>query len=326
MNIELKIPEKFLSAEDKVLRVETKTKQLWAVELDLLAQLDKVCAKHDIKYFAISGTLIGAARHQGFIPWDDDIDVVMLRSEYDRFLSVGAAEFTYPYFLQTNTSDPGSFRGHAQLRNSETTGILKSEMKGGLPIYTFNQGVFLDVFPLDNIPDAWDERSEYCRQLGVLIQRARETRGNLRVFRQGIRAVRSLSLMRQYIKGCVAALIGLFKCCNLADLQLAKFEKALKRYENTSCSECASLVLSQPPRKHEVFKLSDFKRAKRLPFEFLTIPVPFDYESVLSSQFGDWRKHVIGANSHGGVFVDLQHSYKKYLPGEFLSDGRSDKD
>ena len=87
MNIELKIPEKFLSAEDKVLRVETKTKQLWAVELDLLAQLDKVCAKHDIKYFAISGTLIGAARHQGFIPWDDDIDLRMPRPDCLKMIS-----------------------------------------------------------------------------------------------------------------------------------------------------------------------------------------------------------------------------------------------
>lgn len=91
-------------------------KELWAVELDLLNELLKCCKKQNIRVFAAFGTLIGAVRHNGFIPWDDDIDVWMLREDYNRFLRT--ADFSDPYFLQTEETDIGFSRAFARLRNS----------------------------------------------------------------------------------------------------------------------------------------------------------------------------------------------------------------
>ena len=75
-------------------------KKVWSVELDLLSELDRVCKKYDIKYYAAFGTLLGAVRNKGFIPWDDDIDVCMLRDDYARLKEVAKDEFSGKYYYQ----------------------------------------------------------------------------------------------------------------------------------------------------------------------------------------------------------------------------------
>ena len=108
--------------------VSEKMKKVWSVEMDMLKELIRVCKKYDLNYYADSGTLIGAVRHNGFIPWDDDIDVAMFREDYEKLLSVAKEEFKYPYFLQTVYSEKDYLRGHAQLRNSATTGCIKNDL------------------------------------------------------------------------------------------------------------------------------------------------------------------------------------------------------
>ena len=89
---------------------------VWAVQMDLLKELIRVCEKYNITYYGDSGTLLGAIRHKGYIPWDDDIDVVMTRSEYNRLLEVAEKEFTHPYFFQTRETDYGYERPFARLQ------------------------------------------------------------------------------------------------------------------------------------------------------------------------------------------------------------------
>lgn len=82
-------------------------KNVWNVELDILKKFDSFCKKHGLSYFADSGTLLGAVRHKGFIPWDDDLDFVMFRKDYDKFIKLSKKEFKYPYFIQTGYNDAG---------------------------------------------------------------------------------------------------------------------------------------------------------------------------------------------------------------------------
>lgn len=149
--IKLKLPEHFLDEEIRCnYTVSHKMKKVWAVELDLLNEFMRVCKKYNITYYADAGTSLGAVRHKGFIPWDDDIDVMMFRDQYQKLCKIAKKEFKHPYFFQTEDTDPGSLRGHAQLRNSLTTGILQCELAGK---WGYNQGIFLDIFPIDSIPD-----------------------------------------------------------------------------------------------------------------------------------------------------------------------------
>ena len=118
-------------------------------QMDLLIELDRICKKHNIRYFLIGGTLIGAIRHEGFIPWDDDIDVGMLREDYDRLRKVCDEDLDPAYFLHDWNSDPASPHPFYKLKICGThypeTLAAKSDM---------NDSIYIDVFPYDNAPNS----------------------------------------------------------------------------------------------------------------------------------------------------------------------------
>ena len=100
--INLKISNTFFDEEIRDgYKVSREMKKIWAVELDLLNELNRVCNKHNIRCMAWAGTMLGAIRHKGFIPWDDDIDIMLFRDDYEKLCEIAPSEFTYPYFFQT---------------------------------------------------------------------------------------------------------------------------------------------------------------------------------------------------------------------------------
>ena len=118
------------------------------VQKELLQKLDRVCREQGLRYTAIHGTLLGAVRHQGFIPWDDDVDIAMPRQDYDRLLALAPEVFTEPFFLQTPDNEIRCFYGgYAKLRRSGTAAI-EPKHKGR----NCHQGIWVDIFPLDYCP------------------------------------------------------------------------------------------------------------------------------------------------------------------------------
>ncbi len=127
-------------------------------QMDLLIELDRICKKHNIRYFLIAGTLIGAIRHDGFIPWDDDIDVGLLREDYDRLAKACEEDLDPQYFLHDWNMDPASPHPFYKLKICGThypeTLAANSQM---------NDCIYIDVFPYDNAPD-----SKFLRKIHYL--------------------------------------------------------------------------------------------------------------------------------------------------------------
>lgn len=129
-------------------------KDLQRIELEMLVEVDRICRKHDIKYSIDGGTLLGAIRHKGFIPWDDDADVIMNRSEYEKFVSVLDTELDHDrfYFQDINRTD-GYRWGYGKLRRKGTTFIRENQ-----EYMPYEQGIFMDIFVCDNVPDNYISR------------------------------------------------------------------------------------------------------------------------------------------------------------------------
>ena len=123
-------------------------RNLQLVELELLCEVHRICTKYDIHYNIIAGTLLGAHRHGGYIPWDDDADVALLRPEYERFRDACETELdTSRFYFQDHRNTPGYRWGYGKLRRKDT--LFLREHQEHMP---YEQGVFIDIFPLDAVP------------------------------------------------------------------------------------------------------------------------------------------------------------------------------
>ena len=118
------------------------------VELDIFVEIINVCDKLKLRYYVVGGTLLGAVRHKGFIPWDDDIDLGMLREDFNIFLEKAPALLPDHMFLQTIWTDSGYLAPYAKVRNNNTTFIESTVAHQNM-----NHGVFVDIFPLDYYPE-----------------------------------------------------------------------------------------------------------------------------------------------------------------------------
>ena len=133
---------------------ETELRQVQLIQLEMLEEVDRICKKCNIKYNIIAGTLLGAVRHKGYIPWDDDADVALLRPEYEKFRKACKTELDIErFYFQDNRNTKGYRWGYGKLRRKGT--VFTREKQEHMP---YAQGVFIDIFPLDNVPDAYPLR------------------------------------------------------------------------------------------------------------------------------------------------------------------------
>lgn len=158
--------------------------------MDAFAEFHRVCRAQGIPYFLVMGSLLGAVRHQQIIPWDDDLDVGLLRPDYERFLRVAPHELGDRFFLQTAKSDPDYFLCFAKIRVSGTKLVEASSIDCDI-----HHGVYIDIFPLDNAPELGAMRwlhAGLCRLLNIMVL-ARGKYRDLSPVKNGIaRALRTL--------------------------------------------------------------------------------------------------------------------------------------
>lgn len=275
--------------------VSDKMKKVWEVELDLLEKLDKVCKKNGLRYFLIHGTLLGAVRHKGFIPWDDDLDVAMPRKDYERLKEIATREFEFPYFLQTPENDPNTYNnGYLRLRNSNTTGMETKDIG-----HDCNLGIWIDILVLDD---------------GVSEERKRE--------KKRVRIHRIQCLLRAKTYGAEVPCFG-----NLSEKEWRRYtfaskfysrkrlcEKLLEeqlRYNNPDSSD----IVIYNEGDYRPFAKTDFENVVFLEFEGRKYPAPAGYKHWLEVIMGhDYMKFPPIEKRrphHQGIF-DTEKSYREY--------------
>ena len=258
-------------------------------ELDMLRIFLHVCGELGLRHYVIGGTLLGAVRHQGFIPWDDDIDVALPREDYDRFVAEAQAHLPDWCFLQNYHTEPEFPFIFSKLRDSRST-FFESSLKE-LPI---NQGIYIDVFPIDYVPDQNRERFD---------------RKN---FFLKIRANYGLNL-RPSFKVRVLQRLTLLRWPRLRDA--LEQREALFRGVGPS-GHMANLCGSWG--KREVVPAAWFGQGTPLPFEGLTVIGPSDYDAYLRNVYGDYMQlppieKQVGHHYNEGLEPELP--YTEYLAG-----------
>lgn len=124
-------------------------KEIQKIEKEMLIEIDRMCRKYNLPYNMVGGTMLGAIRHKGFIPWDDDADIAMLRVNYERFVEICKTELdTSRFYFQDIHQTEGYRWGYGKLRRKDTKFI-----RYGQEDMPYEQGIFVDIFPMDNVPD-----------------------------------------------------------------------------------------------------------------------------------------------------------------------------
>ena len=291
MNLRYNPPADFLQEETRLnYTISVEMKKVWAVQMDMLQVLLDVCNKHGLRIYADGGTLLGAIRHKGFIPWDDDIDMVMLREDYDKLMQL-ADEFDHPYFLQNVYTDPHYTHRHAQIRNSMTAcwGIGQ---KGCMEKY--NQGIFIDIFPADVLPATARGFSRYYKK---------ETRA-----KQKFRFVSKLcnampEFLYQWMRNHTKSLSDKY--------MYGRYEEVLRGERVNECVPVCEIAFNH---SSPINNYKEYGEPLYADFEYIKIPIPQESHIMLKRQYGsDYMTPQQVSAMHGSLMFDVEHGYKEHL-------------
>lgn len=248
---------------------EVTFEELKEIEKEILFQFDSYCCENSLRYSLGGGTLLGAVRHNGFIPWDDDVDVMMPRPDYDRFLSM-CKEKEPPFDVISHDSDSDYYHlfSKAQARNTYTDNGSNNK----------RYGINIDVFPIDGLGGDQHQavknfnRSSFLRELLIAKKWARFSRS------------KTHSMIYEPIR-LVLFLISRFAS---ADKLIRKIEKIMRSIDFES-SEYAGCVCGSY-RTAEIIPAEHFKHYKGILFEGRELQCIRDYDQYLRQHYGDYMK------------------------------------
>lgn len=280
----------------KTHQISDKMRKIQMKELEILDQVRKLCEKHGLQFFMVHGTLLGAVRHKGFIPWDDDLDIGMLREDYDKFLRVAEEELESPFFLQTLWTDPDCFFGHCvRIRNSETAGIQVRELG-----HSSNQGLWIDIQCFDAVPA---DETLLRRKVNIIKHFYRLL--NAKIYgRQESRFV-ELNPWRWKWYRLISHFCSHEKLCE-------GLSRALSFYADEDSEDIAVFGYGMPQRLHR----KDFTSFTCLEFEGRLLPAPAGYKDYLFCVMGKDYMHLPPPEEqkpkHTGIF-DPDRPYTEYM-------------
>lgn len=224
------------------------------VMLEMLKELDRICKKHEIPYFLYGGTLLGAIRHNGFIPWDDDLDVALLYKDYNRLMKILPEELPDHIALQTNDTDKNYFYLIGKLRDR------RSFLDEGNYDRVFKErGIFIDIFPLDRM-------MRWAHMLAAPLQG--HTFKIFRTEKDVVKSMRKIRMITWFNRHMVFPIL-----------------RAICRLSSTSTLMCDYGI-----QYHNTYDLHDIFPLKSHDFEGIQLPIPANSHHMLQIMFGDYMQ------------------------------------
>lgn len=273
---------------------QTDIDKLKSVELGILKEFIRICDENSLKYFVLGGTALGAVRHKGFIPWDDDIDVALPRADYERFAKIAQSSLPENMFFQTYETDENCPFAFAKIRRSDTTYIETS-----MSNIKINHGIYMDIFPLDGYPKSKFARKVFAAKkkwlrfvISDIFNMDRSGENKLkRMFRKT-----AVALSPNY-KALVKRLDAMYKKYPYEESDIAA--------NNSGAWGIKEVV----PKEY-------FGNGKKAIFENIEIVLPEKAHEYLTHLYGDYmtpppKKKRVG--HHYYTVLDFDKSYKEYI-------------
>ena len=225
--------------------------------LEILLEVDKICKKHNIRYWLSSGTLIGAMRHDGFIPWDDDLDIEMMRSDYLRLMKVLPAELPEWLALQNDETDPNYFYFYAKVRDRRSRMLEQN----GYDRLWKEQGIYIDIFPMERHPIWMHKLTE--KTVGHMYKIWRTSTDD----EKAIKSVRRIfNFNNRFFFPCLRAILSQFT------------------FGSKVITSGMGIPFHNPRYVEEIFPLATHV------FEGCQLPVPHNTDAHLRHIFGDYMQ------------------------------------
>jgi len=245
-------------------------KKLQDTQIEIMKEIVRICEKHNLRYFLIYGTLIGAIRHKGFIPWDDDLDIGMPRDDYEKFIKVANQELGSAYYLQSTEKEPYYWLPFIKIRKNNT--IFEEPSFSRMP-ESVHKGIFVDIFPFDYVQE---NKGMFVHLQFILSKAICETM----YFKAGVYTD------KQTIK--YKKLFAVLNCLSMKSL--SRIQNNISKLQNKEGAEYLADFNSSRNYLAAIYPIHFFFPVAEGDFEGNSFKIPYKYHEYLTMVYGDYMK------------------------------------